>query len=170
MPVSWTDGAFLDEDGNKLSQPPRDWGLTAMFRDLNGDGFPDLYVCNDYWTPDRIWLNDGRGHFRAIDRLAPQHERQFDGSGFCDVDRDGAWTFCVDMLSRDHRLRRANAGSKPDRFAQLIWSRAEYCLQLGSQISPDYRPRWSCSPVFLDVDLDGCEDLSITTTPRMCKT
>src|SRR5579872_753899 len=36
-PVSWTGGAFLDEDGHKLSQPPLDWGLTAAFRDVNGD-------------------------------------------------------------------------------------------------------------------------------------
>ena len=69
-PVSWTGGPFLDEDGKPLTQPPLDWGLTAAFRDINGDGLPDLYVCNDFWTPDRIWLNDGKGHFRAAPRLA----------------------------------------------------------------------------------------------------
>jgi len=47
-PVSFTIGSFLDEDGHPLSTPPHDWGLSAMFRDLNGDGFPDLYVCNDF--------------------------------------------------------------------------------------------------------------------------
>src|SRR5207249_574124 len=57
--VPWTEGAFLDEDGKPLSRPPRDWGLCAMFRDLNGDGAPDLYVCNDFHSPDRIWLNAG---------------------------------------------------------------------------------------------------------------
>ncbi len=30
-----------------------------MFRDLNGDGAPGLYVCNDFFTPDRIWINQG---------------------------------------------------------------------------------------------------------------
>src|SRR6266404_6437117 len=68
--VSWTNGTFLDEQGKSLATPPLDWGLTATFRDLNGDGYPDLYVCNAYWTPDRIWLNDGHGHFRAISKLA----------------------------------------------------------------------------------------------------
>jgi len=52
LPVSWTGGAFREENGEALTAPPLDWGLTASFRDLNGDGFPDLYVCNDYWTPD----------------------------------------------------------------------------------------------------------------------
>src|SRR5262249_9088938 len=43
--VPWTEGRFRDEDGNQLGSAPRDWGLSAAFRDLNGDGAPDLYVC-----------------------------------------------------------------------------------------------------------------------------
>ena len=35
-------------------------------RDLNRDGAPDLYVCNDFSSPDFIWLNDGKGVFRAL--------------------------------------------------------------------------------------------------------
>src|SRR6266446_8958989 len=88
--ASWTDGTFLDEHGNKLSGPPLDWGLAATFRDINGDGFPDIYVCNDYWTPDRIWINDGKGNFRAIDRLAVRCTSASSmGVDFADIDRDG---------------------------------------------------------------------------------
>src|SRR5439155_9748896 len=54
-PASWTDGRFLDEDDKPLPSGPKDWGLSVMFRDLDGDGAPDLYVCNDFWGPDRIW-------------------------------------------------------------------------------------------------------------------
>lgn len=68
---SWTSGLFLDEEGRKLAGAPTDWGLAAMFRDLNGDGLPDLDVCNDFvFWPDRVWLNDGGRRFRAIARLA----------------------------------------------------------------------------------------------------
>jgi hypothetical protein len=63
--VSWTAGVFLDEDGRPLAAPPFDWGLSVAFRDFNGDGWPDLYVCNDFRSPDRFWLNDGHGRFRA---------------------------------------------------------------------------------------------------------
>lgn len=49
-------GTFLDEFGNAVT-PPRDWGLGAMFRDLNRDGLPDLIVSNDNGSPDRFWIN-----------------------------------------------------------------------------------------------------------------
>ena len=80
----------------------------AAFRDLSGNGAPDIYVCNDYWTPDRLWMNDGKGHFRAAPRLALRHTSKFSmGVDFADMDRDGLMDFCVsDMLSRDWRTRR----------------------------------------------------------------
>ena len=108
-PLSWTNGAFLDENGKPLAEPPRDWGLTAAFRDLNGDGAPDIYVCNDYWTPDRIWINDGKGHFRAAPSLALRHTSASSmGMDFADLDRDGRMDFYVmDMLGRIGAARNA---------------------------------------------------------------
>ena len=107
-PVSWTNGAFLDENGKPLTGPPLDWSLTAAFRDLNGDGAPDLYVCDDYWTPDRIWLNDGHGHFRACPPLAVRHTSLSSmGADFADINRDGHMDFFVtDMLTRDWQRRK----------------------------------------------------------------
>ena len=106
-PLSWTNGTFLDESGHALGEAPHDWGLTAAFRDLNGDGVPDLYVCNDFHSPDRIWLNDGHGHFRAIAPLAIRHTATFSMSvDFADVDRDGRDEILVlDMTSRRHGRR-----------------------------------------------------------------
>ena len=106
--VSWTQGAFLDEDGQPLATVPMDWTLTVTFRDVNDDGAPDIYLCNDYWSPDRLWINDGKGRFRAIDRLAIRHTSASSmGVDFADIDRDGHLDFFVlDMLSRDARLRK----------------------------------------------------------------
>src|SRR4030095_6437867 len=56
LQVPWTGGAFLDEDNRSLTDPPRDWGLAAQFCDVNADGRPDLYVCNDFHTPDPFWV------------------------------------------------------------------------------------------------------------------
>ena len=112
-PGSWTDGTFLTEDGQPLSQAPRGLGLTAAFRDLNGDGAPDLYVCNDLHTPDRIWINDGQGHFHPLPDLAIRtsclNSMTVD---FADLDRDGFDdVFVADMLSRFHRLRMTHCGT-----------------------------------------------------------
>src|SRR5688572_12175039 len=50
--IAFTSGQFVDASGVALKEAPRDWGLAVQFRDFIGDGAPDIYVCNDYWTPD----------------------------------------------------------------------------------------------------------------------
>jgi len=105
--VPFTGGAFLDEDGKPLAKPPLDWGLSVMFRDIDGDGSPDIYVCNDFSSPDRIWINDGKGRFHAISRLAVrQSSLSSMAVDFADLNRDGDdEIFVADMLSADHRRR-----------------------------------------------------------------
>jgi hypothetical protein len=176
--VSWIDGRFVDEDGRALAAPPRDWGLSAFIHDFDGDGTPDVYVCNDFWSPDRLWLNDGKGRFRAAPRLMLRHTSNYSmGIDVADIDRDGRDDFLVlDMLSIDPRQRArqraalgltANDPYKIDSRPQierntLFWNRgdgtyAEVAQQAGLQAS-----EWSWGAAFLDVDLDGYEDLLIT--------
>jgi len=40
--VSWTNGFFKDASGTVLVEPPMDWGLSVMFRDIDGDSWPGL--------------------------------------------------------------------------------------------------------------------------------
>ncbi|HZR18821.1 MAG TPA: FG-GAP-like repeat-containing protein [Verrucomicrobiae bacterium] len=175
--VPWSEGTFRDEEGKPLAGAPLDWGLTATFRDLNGDGSPDLYVCNDYWTPDRIWINDGHGRFQAANKLAFRHTSASSmGVDCADVNRSGNTDiFVVDMLSRDRRLR------KRQMFAQTPMESPLGAIENRPQIMRNtfFQNRgdgsfaeiadfaglsasdWSWSPLFLDVDLDGYEDLLI---------
>src|SRR5204862_6011094 len=113
-PVSFTAGAFVDEDGQPLKEPPYDWGLTAMFRDINRDGAPDIYVCNDFESVDRIWINDGHGRFRALPRLALRHTSMSSmGVDFADINRDGFDDiFVADMMAREHGLRQRLLGAR----------------------------------------------------------
>jgi hypothetical protein len=178
-PVSWTDGAFLDEEGKRLTNAPLDWGLTATFRDLNGDGYPDLYVCNDFLTPDRVWINDGRGHFRAIDKLALRSASLSSmGVDFADLTRSGKLDFFVaDMLSPDLRARRRQksiqspAPSTPGLYDNrpqiarntLFQDRGDGAYAEIGNYAGLPASGWSWSPVFLDVDLDGYPDLLIAS-------
>ena len=88
--LSFTNGTFIDERGQPLREPPFDWGLSVMMRDTNGDGSPDIYVCNDFASPDRLWLNTGNGTFRAAPPPTLRHTSMFSmGVDFADVDRCG---------------------------------------------------------------------------------
>lgn len=175
--VSWTGGAFLDQSGHALAEPPRDWGLTATFRDVNGDLAPDLYVCNDYWTPDHFWINEGQGHFRAIEPLALRKITASSMSAdLADIDRDGFLDlFTVDMLSRYPHLRKRQlyaqmptatpVGAGEDR-PQVMRNTLFLNRQDGTFAEIAYYANipasdWSWAPIFLDVDLDGYEDLLI---------
>lgn len=172
---SWTDGRFIDERGQALTRSPLDWGLSAMFHDIDGDGLPDLYVCNDFASPDRIWLNTGQGRFRAMESPRIRHTSWASMAvDVADIDRDGRFDlFVSDMLSRDlgsRRMQRGNAHPpvQPEDMANdrpqvpqntLYWNRgdgtfAEIACQAGVEAS-----EWTWGSVFLDVDLDGYEDL-----------
>lgn len=176
-PIQDVPGTFLDAQGNPV-KPYRDWGLSAMFRDLNGDGAPDLYVCNDNASPDRIWINSGKGTFRPLDSGQIRHtSRSSMGIDFADVDRDGFDDFLVvDMLARERTRRlqqlvrehpdpeeaeRAEAQPAYGRntlfFGRSGGGFVEAALQAGVAATD-----WSWCPVFLDVDLDGYEDLLVS--------
>ncbi|HWY77210.1 MAG TPA: CRTAC1 family protein, partial [Verrucomicrobiae bacterium] len=175
--LSWTNGAFLDESGKPLTGPPRDWSLTAAFHDVNNDGAPDLYVCNDYWSPDRIWINDGKGHFRACAPLALRHTSRYSmGVDFADIDRSGRVDFfVVDMLDREWSRRKQTllvAGQPPtapgtigDRPQlprnTLFRNRGDGTFEDIAEYAGLSASDWSWQPLFLDVDLDGYEDILI---------
>jgi len=179
VPVSFTGGAFRDELGKPLAEAPYEWGLAAMFRDLNGDGAPDLYVCNDLNSPDRIWINDGKGGFRAIARTAIRKTSWFSmGVDFGDLNRDGHDDFLVtDMLSRDPVRRQVDAamrGVLPEDFTgvearpqtarnTLFAGRGDGTFAEIAWYAGLAATEWSWSPVLLDVDLDGYEDILVTT-------
>ncbi len=175
--LSWTNGAFRDETGAALAQPPYDWGLSAMFRDLNDDLAPDLYVCNDFATPDRIWINNGRGEFRALPSLAlRQTSLSTMAVDVADVDRDGYDDiFTVDMLSpeRWRRLVQINQANpnmhlftdmtvRPQSPRNMLHrNRGNGTYEEIARLAGLEASDWSWASAFLDVDLDGYEDLLV---------
>ncbi len=174
--VPWNSDFFLDEEG-KPQSAPWDYGLAVQMRDLNGDRYPDIYVCNDFHTPDRIWINDGRGHFHALPRLA-MRKQSFSSMGvdFADVDRDGFLDFFVtEMMSRAHALRQRQVvglqplvpipgriDNRPEAARNTFFhNHGDGTYTEIANFAGVAASDWSWQPVFLDVDLDGYEDLLI---------
>ena len=168
---------FLDEDGAILGAEPEDFGLAARFHDVNGDGAPDLYVANDFEDPDQFWINDGAGRFRLIPRPAVKRTANSTMSvDFADIDRDGAVDlFQADMLANDGRRQKTQTPTHtaiPKQVGQysergqwqrnaLLRNRGDGTFEEIADAAGVAASGWSWSSMFLDVDLDGYEDLLI---------
>ncbi len=175
-PAPW-ETAFMDRSGKPMSAP-WDLGLAVQMRDTNGDGHIDIFVCNDFQTPDRLWLGDGKGHFREAGEFTFRNMSLASmGVDFADLDRDGRYDFCtVEMLNRDltQHLRTGGGrmplqrtpglGQEREEFARncLYWSRGDGTYAEIAAYAGVTATGWSWAPVFLDVDLDGWEDLLVS--------
>ena len=180
--ISFTSGRFLDEDGEPLTETPLDWGLTARFHDVDHDGDPDLYVCNDFESPDRFWINDGTGYFQAVDRLALRVTSNATMTmDFSDLDRDGDEDFIlIDMLDLNSRQQKTQVQAmvpEPTELGDidnrpqvglntLHLNRGDMTFAEVGRFAGIEASGWSWSVLFFDVDLDGLEDILIGTGHR----
>lgn len=170
---------FRDFEGNESAGPNRGWGLTAKFYDINNDNLPDLYVCNDFWTPDQVWINQGDGTFHSMNPFAIRNF-SFSSMGvdFSDINRDGMVDFFVtEMLSGSHQRRMRQLVSfspvpvdigdnehQPQYMRNTLYlGREDHTFAEIARFSGVEASEWSWATNFLDVDLDGYEDLIITT-------
>lgn len=177
----WNSGRFKDEKGINLERAPKGWSLSAMFRDMNQDGFPDLYVCNDFfYSPDFIWINNADGTFRASSALSiRQTSMSSMAVDFADIDRDGFDDiFIADMMSRSHERRHRQRGSlihtkmklpietpsyRPEYPRNTMFlNRGDGTYSEIAQFSGIEASEWTWAIAFIDVDLDGYEDLLLT--------
>ncbi|MCG8606560.1 FG-GAP-like repeat-containing protein, partial [bacterium] len=146
---------------------------------MDADGDPDLFVCNDFESPDRIWINDGTGYFQAISKLAMRNISWATmGIDFSDIDRDGDLDFfLLDMLSTDPKRRKTQRenmiplphsvgaiDNRPQNSRNTLFlNRGDSTYAEVAQFSGLQASEWSWTPLFLDVDLDGYEDLIVAT-------
>lgn len=187
--VTNTENVFLDEQGEPFGIQP-DWGLTAKFQDINNDGLEDLYVCNDFHTPNRIWINQGNSsidkdksgigvRFRAIGEQAIRNmSYSCMAVDFSDVNRDGRLDmFTTEMLAPEHQ-RRMNQVKYDDNITipigdvttrtlnnrnSMQLQREDNTYAETSWFSGVEASGWSWATRFMDIDLDGYEDLIIST-------
>ncbi|HVH66785.1 MAG TPA: VCBS repeat-containing protein [Gemmatimonadales bacterium] len=154
-------------------------GLGVAVSDVNGDGWPDIYVANDFFERDYLYLNKGDGTFaEVLEQAMPSISLSSMGVDIADVNNDGrADVYVVDMLPDDeHRLKTTTSFEDWHRLQDEVRNGFHYqftrnTLQLNNgngtfseigQMAGVARTDWSWSPLIADFDLDGQKDIYVT--------
>ena len=182
-------------DGNKFTKVTKEAGvssfglsLSATVADLNNDSWPDLYISNDFSTPDYLYLNNGDGTFREVVKDATSHTAFYGmGVDIADYNNDGLLDiYQVDMDAKNNRRKKANMASmNPDLFWSTVEAGFHYQymqnnMQTHTGIQEDGVPKfsdmsritgtsssdWSWGPLFADFDNDGKKDLYVSNGSR----
>jgi enediyne biosynthesis protein E4 len=155
------------------------WGLGICVNDINLDGYPDIYVANDFLSNDHCYINQRNGTFsNDIATMLRHQEHNGMGADIADINNDGLNDIiALDMMPEDNVRQKAmfsNIGY--DRFA--LSHRMKYqdqyvrnVLQLNNgngtfsdigYLSGVYATDWSWSSLLADFDNDGYRDIFIT--------
>ncbi len=154
-------------------------GLGVVVSDVNRDGWPDIYVANDFFERDYLYINRGDGTFdEQLVRQMPSISLSSMGLDIADINNDG-WPdiYTVDMLPDDeHRLKTTTSFESWDRLQEEVrngfhWQFTRNMLHLNNgdgtfseigQMAGVARTDWSWSALIADFDLDGYKDIYVT--------
>ncbi|NER16213.1 VCBS repeat-containing protein [Spongiivirga citrea] len=160
------------------------FGLGLCVADINKDGWQDIYVANDYYVPDAMYINNGKGGF---DDKIKEYTKQlsFYGMGvdIADINNDTKEDiFVLDMASSDHyRAKTLMASMNVDNFSLLVDSLEmphQYMfnsLQLNkgsnsftnvAHLTRVAKTDWSWAVLMEDFNLDGKKDIFVTNGYR----
>ncbi len=175
-------------DGNKFTEVTKmagihsnviNFGLGVAVSDFNNDQWPDIYVCNDFYENDYLYINNHDGTFSdELEKYFSHISFSSMGSDAADVNNDGYIDlYTLDMLPAGSIEQKLVAG--PHNYAKykLLETRGffyqttrnmlqmnnygRYFTEIG-QYAGVSSTNWSWSPLLCDFDNDGWKDLFIT--------
>ena len=153
------------------------FGLGLALGDVNKDGYPDIYVSNDYISNDLLYINQGDGTFQnRIDKYLSYQTKSSMGNDMADINNDGfPDIFTLDMMPENYFRKKQTIGG----FGYIFYiNDAKYgyehqylrnMLHLHNgfingemlpysevgQMMGIYQTEWSWSPLFADYDNEG---------------
>lgn len=160
------------------------FGLGLAISDVNKDGYPDIYVSNDYMSNDLLYINQRNGTFKnEIRKYLSYQTKSSMGDDIADINNDGnPDIMTLDMLPENYYRKKQTING----FSYIFYvNDAKYdyehqylrnMLHLHNgfinnemlpfsevgQLTGVYQTEWSWSPLFADYDNDGDKDLLIT--------
>jgi hypothetical protein len=177
-------GTFVNVSGQAGILRDAGYGLGAVVSDLNGDGWPDIYVSNDGVPNDVLYVNNRDGTFTDKAARWLKHTSAAGmGVDIADFNNDGRPDILqVDMMPSDLSRRKRMSGFTT--YGTLVESRSrgfrdDYSansLQLSNGVTKEgdvifseiarlagvAHTDWSWSALFADFDNDGYKDIFIT--------
>ncbi len=162
-----------------IHSPAIAFGLGVAVSDVNHDGWPDIYVSNDFFERDYLYINKHDGTFsEALDQQAPVLSYFSMGLDVADVDNDG-WpdVYTTDMLPNDeYRLKATTSFEGWDVYQNKVRNGFHHQLMRNmlqrnnrdgtftdvGQMAGVARTDWSWSALITDMDLDGRKDIFVT--------
>jgi enediyne biosynthesis protein E4 len=155
------------------------YGLGICVSDINLDGYPDIYIGNDFHENDYLYINQKNGTFKDELTTSMRHTSQFSmGVDVADINNDACPDIIsVDMLPEDPYILKRSLGE--DEYNLFNYkTRAGYFpqyarnnLQLNNgdgtfseigRYAGIEATDWSWAPLWLDIDNDGLKDLFVS--------
>ncbi|MES2775674.1 MAG: VCBS repeat-containing protein [Bacteroidota bacterium] len=170
--------AGIKEDG---------FGLGVAISDFNNDGWPDIYVSNDFVSNDELWLNNKKGTFTNVLDLSTRHQSYSSmGLDAADINNDGKIDFATLDMMPENNLRKKlsfsfmnydryeaerRLGYSPE-FSRNMLQLNNGTYQHGDTAIPFFseigqmagisETDWSWSVLMADFNNDGLKDMHIT--------
>ncbi|MEP7372593.1 MAG: VCBS repeat-containing protein [Chitinophagaceae bacterium] len=155
------------------------FGLGVAVSDLNGDHLPDLYISNDFWERDYMYINKGNGKFsEELPSRVNYCSTSSMGADIADINNDGhPEIFTTDMLPGDNYRLKTTMAFDPYHLEDMKY-RANYhyqitqnCLHLNdgnadfseiAQLSGVDATDWSWGALIFDFENDGNKDIYVS--------
>ncbi|MEM8523442.1 MAG: VCBS repeat-containing protein [Bacteroidota bacterium] len=155
------------------------FGLGVSVSDLNNDMLPDIYVSNDFWERDYLYINQGDGTFseELTERLSICSFNSM-GADIADLNNDGtAEMMTTDMLPRNNYRLKTMTQFEPYRLenekvnASYHYQMLQNCLHFNDGqgnfqelafLAEVGATDWSWGALMLDLNNDGWKDIFVS--------